>query len=787
MKEDINSDLNEINEVGFNVSSRISQLIGRNLISSPIIAVLELAKNSYDADAKEINIIFENLINGNSRLTISDNGTGMTIDDIVNKWMVIGTDNKVQDSTSDLGRRKLGEKGIGRFSVERLAKKVTIITKVNGADKLIEMVINWDVYENEDRFFTEIKHPIRYVKADINKNGTTIILEGLRDIWNEDSIIELKKELYLIKPLNIGSLSKNFKDDLEINVECNDFPSKSGRVDLNLLKYYHARLFGQILETGDIKLELELKINKRNSNKETGVQYTRFISKDEANYTCGPVIFEAYAFLRDGRLTRGLEIERAKFTDMLDEYGGIKLYRDNFRVKPYGDKENDWLWLNLKRTKDPEYRLSTNQIIGGVKIERDNNPGLQDVLSRESLYESKEFSDLRDFVSSVFEYYHYAAFVEYRGKEKVDGDIRKELYSKLLKSNDELKKAVIEKKDKLQQKKEEVEKIYNNTSLFNNKIIPKKVVENDGDKETNKIDIPNDEKLSTSTIDAINKVNEILQSVQKDYEDITVIADKIIDDASETSKELKKKERFQNRELQIYRNIASLGISAAQFGHETEKLIINAILSFDEIKTLISNSLNTDDRLNGEVMALDKYLNTINEKVDFFRGYLKREKQDKEELIDVVDVFRQVAEDFKNTFDKISAKINIIDSIDLDGGKKEVSGYYGDFESIVTNIITNAYKALLQGEDTNKYLTIEFSKIGDLIYIDTINNGKTIESYDRKHIFEPLYTTNKDGTGLGLTIIEDTLKDYGGSIKLLSDYPETHLKIEIPVNGLEGD
>ena len=105
---------NVIGEVGFVFSSRFSQLIGRQLISNPIVAVSELVKNAYDADADNVSVEFHQLLSEKPCLSIIDDGDGMTFNDVKTKWMMVGTDNKVHTPFTPKGRRKLGEKGIGR-------------------------------------------------------------------------------------------------------------------------------------------------------------------------------------------------------------------------------------------------------------------------------------------------------------------------------------------------------------------------------------------------------------------------------------------------------------------------------------------------------------------------------------------------------------------------------------------------------------------------------------------------------------------------------------------------
>lgn len=746
----MNISSNQPTQLGFNVSPRFSQLIGRHLISNPTVAVLELVKNSYDADANNIIVTFENIKSGTGKIIIEDDGDGMTLDDIINKWMVLGTDNKLHQTFSDKGRRKLGEKGIGRFSVERLSKKTTITTNTQN-DQLITIEIDWDKYETKNSYFNEIKHPVKYESAPPNKKGTKIILDDLRDEWTEETIANLRKELFLLVPLDIGKLSSKFKSDANVVLICDEFPNKSGQIEDKLLQYYHAKLSGEIFKDGSGKLELELRLNKKNSLNEVGVKYERNLPQEELNYSCGPVVFEAYAFLRDGRLYRGLEINKDNITKLLDEYSGVKIYRDDFRVKPYGDPNNDWLNLNGRRIQDPEYRLSTSQVIGGVKISRDDNPGLQDVLSRENLYDTQEFKDLSSFINSAFDYYNYASFVENRNRKKEPRDTRVELYKKITAVSNELQKKINKGLKNLEEQKTII-----SPETYNNVI-----------------------KNTESKVHSEIQIKQLFDEVTSDFNAINILADRLKNDAQQATVKIKESDTFRNREIQIYRNIASLGISAAQFGHETAKLILNSVLTvrsinrFEEIKAISNNNL--IDEFN----CLESYLVSANQKADFFRGYLMREKQENENEIDIIKIFKEVIQSFQKSFDEIQVSVEIDDKTIK---QCKVKGYYGDIESIVTNIMTNAYKALTQGGSDKKFLKISFVNKNENLIVTTLNSGRPIQSEDRINIFNPLFSTHKHGTGLGLSIIEDTLKLYSGSIRLLDDYPETKFEIIIPLS-----
>lgn len=242
---------NVIGEVGFRFSSRFSQLIGRNLISNPVVAVSELVKNSYDADADNISVEFSNLLSGVPTLKITDDGDGMTFDDIATKWMMVGTDNKVHNPLTPKGRRKLGEKGIGRFSVERLARKLQIISSKSDDDFAISLSIDWDQYENYEGEFSALTHRVVKLPCDICHKGTTLILSELRDEWTETRLLDLQKEIELLRPLDINRLSfKKYSfpgDNVKIALSAPGILKKKTFINSNFIDYAQAHLYINLL------------------------------------------------------------------------------------------------------------------------------------------------------------------------------------------------------------------------------------------------------------------------------------------------------------------------------------------------------------------------------------------------------------------------------------------------------------------------------------------------------------------------------------------------------------
>lgn len=723
-----------IGSVNFKFASRFSSLIGRNLISNPIVAVSELVKNAYDADADNIEVSFSNLRSGVTELVIKDDGEGMSLEDIQNKWMVVGTDNKVNNPYTLSGRRKLGEKGIGRFSVERLSKKLNIVTTKEGEDFSLQFSIDWDDDEKESSEFGTVMHPVYKRAEDRNKKGTIITMKELRDSWDEESLINLRKELNLIRPIDINSVSYekySFPgDNVNIMLKAPDFLKKGEKIDSKLMSYQQAHLYGKINSDGTAIVKVNIKPNISVSGQELGDTYNYKIN--EIDVSCGPVVFEAFVFLKDKRLYKSLDIDKKSMDDYLNVYCGVKIYRDGFRILPFGDVDNDWLELNAARTSSPEHRIGTQNTIGIVYISRDDNPGLQDVLSRENMYETKEYTALKSFVNIAFQKYTALQLEARKKKEK--------------KVKDDGKKALVNVKKTVSNLTRQVDELKTTVQQVNK-------------------DIPSDYKI------------ESVGQIQKKLTSILETAESSLEKIKTAYSYYKFQDDFKTREMQIYRNIATLGISAAMFGHEALNQTIDAKAICMDIEAQYENIMKSANGLVDSFKELKKDINLINEKADFFRTYLKREKQDRARYVNIVEIIDTLLKQHMKAFEAIDV-VPVLQS-NLKDDEIYTWGYVGDFETIFTNLITNAYKALNK-ESGSKYFKILIEYRNDQYEIFSENNGKIIDMDNRDKIFQPLFSTYSDGTGLGLTIVLDTVQNYMGSIELMSDFPQTKFQIIIP-------
>lgn len=205
-----------INKVHFKTNILLKNIIGKDLITDDNVAMLELVKNSYDAGSKIVEIVFQNVVNNDdldedkddsklSRIMVCDKGCGMDYDGLLNKWLNIAYSEKKENNQLN-GRRQAGNKGVGRFSCDRLGKTLTIYTKMSG-QQCLKMIIDWRLFENEDAQNEEIQdvefevqevsdnEVISLTGWDVFESGTVLDICLLRDVWTPVKIIRLRRDL----------------------------------------------------------------------------------------------------------------------------------------------------------------------------------------------------------------------------------------------------------------------------------------------------------------------------------------------------------------------------------------------------------------------------------------------------------------------------------------------------------------------------------------------------------------------------------------------------------------
>ena len=381
MSPDVNQELTEY--VQFKVSAKIAKLLGEQSVSNSIVALSELVKNAYDADASRVVIDFKKDEENKLKISITDDGQGMTYDDIMANWMIVGTADKERNPFSNGQRRKVGEKGIGRFAVQRLGDKLELISKPRENDELVELQVNWEEYSDAKKQFTEIKNPIKRLKrSDPSDVGLQIIIRNLRDQWTKNEIENLEKQLSAIVP-------PVWSEKFSIIIKAPHVGLQKTDVLSGLLKTAAYRMESSY-DVADGKIHIVFFL----ANEEHAMQ-----TIEVGKLKCGPLKFVLYYYpLGPSGKYKNMTpyvLKDSQLKKQLQQHHGIKIFRDSFRVKPYGDPGDDWLGLNLERVNDPTRAFSNNTLVGIVEISRDGNAQIMDTTTREGLIKNQAFFDMK--------------------------------------------------------------------------------------------------------------------------------------------------------------------------------------------------------------------------------------------------------------------------------------------------------------------------------------------------------------------------------------------------------
>jgi len=391
--------------------------LGDQLIASPRLAVFELVKNAYDADASDVLVRLENLGTPNAKIIVRDNGEGMTGDIIRNAWLVPADDHKEKQRLAGIrtkGKRfPVGEKGLGRFAVHKLGDVVDVTTHSKD-DNEYTVQIDWRDLSSAE-FLDQASVTVEGRKAELftgKKTGTLIEVSALRDKdWSRGEIRRLYRQVMAFCSPFDGP------DDFKVRMEVPgyekwiagipdparmlddalwsfDFQFDKGKYDWNFsFRGLRAlKLAPRTAKGVDETLVVPVPFWER----ELGEKKTK-IALPELNNLIGPVRGKFRVFDRDKEVLALLP-EKQLLKELLDENGGVRVYRDGVRVHDYGEHEDDWLGLDLRRVNTPTRRLSRNIVIGEVQLDLSKSSGLIEKTNREGFVEDAVYENLRSIV-----------------------------------------------------------------------------------------------------------------------------------------------------------------------------------------------------------------------------------------------------------------------------------------------------------------------------------------------------------------------------------------------------
>ena len=441
--------------------ARIVRTIGDQLISGPEAALIELVKNAFDADSKTVRIIIEPRAPSApvGKVTVQDHGHGMTYNDVLNRWFEPATDEKVQRKISPGGRLMLGAKGIGRFAASRLGSKTklsTISKTKAGKFDHVTVSIDWEQFSS-DQYLDELDIPVKRKPLESSprlKTGVTLEIEDLRDQWTRKKVEGLIRELRRVAtPPEDGDQFEihldlsAFTDDTakfdgpalmsEMNADLIDFglarenSSPTLIVPFRIQEYGDYQLNGEFLANGSFEGTFSI-VKGDNNLQQLKVLPPPMLPDEEA---CGPLKLVINVYDREtdsiaSLFTRmGLNFEKIGVRaarKILTDNAGISIFRNRFRIRPYGEPENDWLELESQRVQNPSKKLGITQVSGRVIIEDEATSRLIERSSREGLEHNGAFARLKTLLQGVLTHVEdrRLAFREHAGlSRRAAGDV----------------------------------------------------------------------------------------------------------------------------------------------------------------------------------------------------------------------------------------------------------------------------------------------------------------------------------------------------------------------------
>ncbi len=392
----------------FKPRARMLVLLGDQLIRDAGIAVFELVKNAYDADATRVDVMLSNVADrAKGQIVVEDDGYGMGWEQIVNVWLEPGTDYRQQQKIAGLrtpkfNRLPLGEKGVGRFAAHKLGRKIRLISRKASSPEVV-VDIDWNTFTTE-RYLSDAevkvseRNPEHFLE---NRTGTRIEVSDLNAELTRGMVRQIHRA--------VNSVCSPFSEPNEFRAEMRIEPPDNTLAGLltidrvlelapyratcwvegNLLTYEYEFIPPPGLERIDGRKVPETKMS---------IPALDLFSKDDFPKKIGRLLLEFRIYDLDAQILEYAVSDKRGFKEFLKNNGGVRVYRDGVRVYDYGEQGNDWLDLGGSRVNQPTGRVSNNQIVGAVHLEGMTSSGLVEKTNREGFIEDSTFSLFKDVV-----------------------------------------------------------------------------------------------------------------------------------------------------------------------------------------------------------------------------------------------------------------------------------------------------------------------------------------------------------------------------------------------------
>lgn len=396
---------NNPDRVRFSVDAAHIQRLGLELVGKQDTALAELVKNAYDADATTVRLTFERRASVGGTLTIEDNGVGMVESVIRSSWMRISTTEKIYSPRSTLyGRIRAGRKGIGRFAVQRLGKVLTLESRPRGEALGLRVEFDWDGDFTEGLNLVDVFSRIERFDRSGQDDGTTLRIKDLRDPWSDTSLQRVWRSVLLLQPPyriedKIEDKEKGEPQGRDpgfkvfINGASYDRNNELFSIEKSFLSHAIGTIEASIDNTGTATVRV---ISEKLGLDDSQVLDRKFL-------LTGVLSLSSKYFIYLASVMSGTAVSVA--SEMGRTFGGIRVYRNGFRVLPYGEPSDDWLSLDVDASRRLFLFPANNRnFFGEIVISGEENPLFEETSSREGLIENEAYAELAAFGRAAIEW-----------------------------------------------------------------------------------------------------------------------------------------------------------------------------------------------------------------------------------------------------------------------------------------------------------------------------------------------------------------------------------------------
>lgn len=654
-------------------SPSILARLGEELVPDADQGVIELVKNAYDADATGCVVELRGTEMFGGQVRVTDDGAGMTEQDLVQGFLIIGRSRKeAAQLTRGYGRVPVGDKGLGRLAALRLGRRVTVVTRpyeLRGVE--FRLQLDWDDFDRADAVEDV---PIEVLETTTDQApGTDILIEDLRAPFTRATADKLARNLLLLSdPFRDVDDRAGIAGDPGFTAELRapDYLELQAKVETSYFRDADFRIVGELDADGFGTFRLlDWKGQELHS------------SRTERVYQAPPLQFDLWHFvLEKGRFSNKAST-LPEVRAWLKHIGGVHIYQDGIRVPPYGGPGNDWLDLNLMRVRSPEMRPGTNTSIGRVTVSNLSG-SLTQKTDRVGFLENAAFLELRQFCQDCLDWAARVRVSEREAKRRAE-------------------------RDDVSKRSEKA-----NTAL---------------------------EKVLTAAVPLTQR------------KAVDVAIERVLKASERETKVLRE-------ELQLYRSLATAGMTSAVFAHEIGRPLELLDSNLSALVDMIPEA--SRDAARRRVGRIERSSSRLGSFISIPLKMLAKGKRRYSRVdvnLCVGDLMRSLAPIFEHYRVEVQ--------LDLARTNTKINGSEALVEGIMLNLITNSVNAFQRrpSDTDQRILKVSTAYDGEVLILVEDNAGG-IRDFDVTEIFLPGVTSSKDGTGFGLTIVQDSVSDLGGRI-----------------------